>query len=127
MVKHKRWSDKQKADSNKNNIQEIEDESASPKTEYSIKSIILSGTKYAYIIAAAALLSGIFTPITLGIDIFTVILGMLTLFLGLGGAVVILLSIKNQNTNSALFFGGIGMIFVSLIIIYEIAELSLFG
>ena len=126
MVKHKRWSDKEKSNSNENNIQETEEESISPKPELNIKSILLSGTKYAYIIVAAALLSGIFTPITLGIDLETVIIGMLTLFLGLGGGVVILLGIKTQKTNLALFFGGIGMIFISLIIIYEIAEFSLF-
>ena len=67
---------------------------SSEKTSLDLKSILLSGTKYAYIIGAVALLSGIFTPLTLGVEIEAVIFGMLSIFLGLAGGIVIFLGIK---------------------------------
>ena len=77
MVKHRRWSDKPKPES------DIEEKkTVIPEPPNDIKSIILSGTKYVYIVIVAALLSGIFTPLTLGIEIEDVIFGMLTIFLG---------------------------------------------
>ena len=91
------------------------------------KSWIKSGTKYIYIIAAAALLSGIFTPLTIGVEIQLVITGMCSIFLGLGGSVVIILGIKNQKFTTIMVCGGLGMMIVSLILIYEVAERSLFG
>ena len=45
-----------------------------------VKSLIKTGTKYAYIIVAAAFLSGIFTPFTLDLELNIVILGMLVIF-----------------------------------------------
>ena len=71
MVKHRRYSDKPKEDSNKKDgkIEFQEQETSSEKTSLDFKSLLLSGTKYAYIIGAVALLSGIFTPLTLGIEI----------------------------------------------------------
>ena len=54
----------------------IVEESNSIDKSLSIKSLIKSGTKYAYIIAAAAFLAGIFTPFTLGLELNSVILGM---------------------------------------------------
>ena len=53
------------------------------------KSWIKSGAKYVYIIAAAALLSGIFTPFTIDVEPQNVIFAMLILFIGVGGGVLI--------------------------------------
>jgi len=86
MAKHKRFSDKPKSDAptiDEENV--LEQETSIQKDPKDIKSIILSGTKYIYIIAAAALLSGIFTPLTIGTDLQDVILGMWSLFVGVGG------------------------------------------
>ena len=84
MAKHRRFSDKPKDDSiqhdEKTELQE--QEITSEKTSFDLKSLLLSGTKYAYIIAAVALLSGIFTPLTLGVEIEAVLFGMLSIFLG---------------------------------------------
>ena len=95
MVKHKRWSDKPKSDTppidEEKNV--VEQETSIEKESKDIKSLIISGTKYIYIVAAAALLSGIFTPLTIGEDWDQVIFGMLSIFLGLGGGVVIYLSL----------------------------------
>ena len=121
MVKHRRFSDKPKEDSNQKETEtELQEKNISAeKTPLDLKTILLSGTKYAYIIAAVALLSGIFTPITLGIEIENVIFGMLSIFLGLGGGIVIFLGIKYQKFTTIMVCGGLGMMFGSLLLIYE--------
>ena len=121
MVKHRRFSDKPKEDSTQNNekIEFQEQEISSEKTSLDFKSLLLSGTKYAYIIAAVALLCGIFTPLTMGVEIEDVIFGMLSIFLGLGGGIVIFLGIKRQKFTTIMVCGGLGMMFGSLLLIYE--------
>ena len=121
MVKHRRYSDKPKEDSNQNETEtELQEKDISDeKTPLDLKTLLLSGTKYAYIIAAVALLSGIFTPLTLGIEIENVIFGMLSIFLGLGGGIVIFLGIKYQKFTTIMVCGGLVMMIGSLILIYE--------
>ena len=124
MVKHRRYSDKPKEDSTQKDekIEFQEQEISSEKTPLDLKTILLSGTKYAYIIAAVALLSGIFTPLTLNVEFEDVIFGMLSIFLGLAGGVVIFLGIKTQKFTTIMVCGGLGMIFGSLILIYELTN-----
>tara|TARA_Y100000996_G_C22185501_1_gene504698 strand:- start:302 stop:547 length:246 start_codon:yes stop_codon:yes gene_type:complete len=81
MVKHKRWSDKPKSESLENDIDfKKKQEIVSETPSRGIKSIVVSGIKYIYIVAAAALFSGIFTPLTLGVDVEEVFSGILTVF-----------------------------------------------
>tara|TARA_B100001750_G_C15207226_1_gene446466 strand:+ start:101 stop:490 length:390 start_codon:yes stop_codon:yes gene_type:complete len=128
MVKHNRWRDKSKSDfSEKENKTELTSkETTISKSSTNAKSIILSGTKYAYIVVAVALFSGIFTPLTLGIEIELVLSGMFTLFLGLGGGIMIFLGIKYQKFTTILICSGLGIMIVSLILILELAGRSLF-
>ena len=121
MVKHRRFSDKPKEDSNQKETEtELQEKNISAeKTPLDLKTILLSGTKYAYIIAAVALLSGIFTPLTLGIEIEDVVFGMLSIFLGLGGGIVIFLGIKYQKFTTIMVCGGLGMMIGSVLLIYE--------
>ena len=121
MVKHRRYSDKPKEDSIQKDekIEFQEQEISSEKTSLDFKSLLLSGTKYVYIVVAVALLSGIFTPLTLGIEIENVIFGMLSIFLGLGGGIVIFLGIKYQKFTIVMVCGGLGMMLGSLLLIYE--------
>ena len=119
MVKHRRFSDKPKEDSNQKETELQEKNISAEKTPLDSKTILLSGTKYAYIIAAVALLSGIFTPLTLGVEIEDVIFGMLSIFLGLGGGIVIFLGIKRQKFTTIMVCGGLGMMIGSLLLIYE--------
>ena len=128
MVKHRRYSDKQKEDSTQKaeKTEPQEQEIFSEKTPRDFKSLVLSGTKYAYIIGAVALLSGIFTPLTLGVEIEDVIFGMLSIFLGLAGGVVIFLGIKSQKLTTIMVSGGLGMMFGSLVLIFELSNKSLF-
>ena len=129
MVKHRRYSDKPKEYSNKKEgkIEFQEQETSSEKTSLDFKSLLLSGTKYAYIIGAVALLSGIFTPLTLGIEIEDVIFGMLSIFLGLGGGIVIFLGIKYQKFTTIMVCGGLAIMVASLFMIYEVIGKSLLG
>ena len=129
MVKHRRYSDKPKEDSTQKDekIESQEQEISSEKTSLDFKSLVLSGTKYVYIIGAVALLSGIFTPLTLGIEIENVIFGMLSIFLGLGGGIVIFLGIKRQKFTTIMVCGGLAIMVASLFMIYEVIGKSLLG
>ena len=127
MVKHRRFSDKPKEDSNQKETELQEKTISAEKTPLDLKTILLSGTKYAYIIAAVALLSGIFTPLTLGIEIENVIFGMISIFLGLGGGIVIFLGIKYQKFTTIMVCSGLGLMFGSLVLIYESTNHSLFN
>ena len=120
MAKHRRFSDKPNDDSIQNNEKtELQEQETNEKTSLDLKTILLSGTKYAYIIGAVALLSGIFTPLTLDVEIEEVVFGMLSIFLGLVGGIVIFLGIKTQKFTTIMVCGGLGMIFGSLILIYQ--------
>ena len=121
MVKHRRYSDKPKEDSIQNDekIESQEQEISSEKTSLDLKSLLLSGTKYVYIVGAVALLSGIFTPLTIGAEIENVLFGMLSIFLGLAGGIVIFLGIKNQKFTTVMVCAGLGMMIGSLLLIYE--------
>ena len=126
MVKHRRYSDKPTEDSNQKETELQEKDISAEKTPLDLKSLLLSGTKYAYIIGAVALLSGIFTPLTLGVEIEDVIFGMLSIFLGLAGGVVIFLGIKSQKLTTIMVSAGLGMMFGSLVLIFELSNKSLF-
>ena len=120
MAKHRRFSDKPNDDSIQNNEKtELQEQETNEKTSLDLKTILLSGTKYAYIIGAVALLSGIFTPLTLDVEIEEVMLGMVSIFLGLVGGIVIFLGIKIQKFTTIMVCGGLGMMFGSLILIYQ--------
>ena len=129
MVKHRRFSDKPKEDSNQKETETELQERDIPveKTTLDLKTLLLSGTKYAYIIAAVALLSGIFTPLTLGVEIEDVIIGMLIIFFGLGGGIMIFLGIKYQKLTTLMVCGGLGIMIASLFLIYELLDKSLLG
>ena len=127
MVKHRRYSDKPKEDSIQKDEKIESQEISSEKTSLDFKSLLLSGTKYVYIVAAVALLSGIFTPLTIGAEVENVLFGMLSAFLGLAGGIVIFLGIKYQKFITIMVSGGLGMMIASLFLMYEIIDKPLFG
>ncbi len=128
MAKHRRFSDTPEPDPvQKDEEPELIEQEIPPKEiPTNIKSTLLSGTKYAYIIAAVALLSGIFTPLTVGEEFEIVIFGMLSVFLGLGGGITIFLGVKNQKFTTLMICGGLGMMVASLILIHEMADRPFF-
>ena len=68
------------------------------------------------------LLSGIFTPLTLGVEIEDVIFGMLSIFLGLAGGIVIFLGIKYKKFTTIMVCGGLAMMFGSVVLIYQLTN-----
>ena len=126
MKKHRRSSNNPKPDpiddlSEQSTVDEIVPE----ETPRDLKSYINSISKYIYIIAAAALLSGVFTPLTINAEITTVVYGILTILLGLGGGILIYLGTKNKRFSSIMVIAGSAIMIVSVIIIYELADRSI--
>ena len=126
MKKHRRSSNNPKPDpiddlSEQSTVDEIVPE----ETPRDLKSYINSISKYIYIIAAAALLSGVFTPLTINAEITTVVYGVLTILLGLGGGILIYLGTKNKRFSSIMVIAGSAIMIVSVIIIYELAGRSI--
>ena len=100
----------------------IEEEPKDTTTKESpIKSWVTSGTKYAYVIVAASLMAGIFTPWTIGVESGLVLQGILILLLGLAGGVLIFKAIKRQNPSKIMSFVGLGLMITSLILVYQIS------
>ena len=132
--KKNRFFKKQDLDNNpeKSNEEPSEEKLASVITketnitkQVSAKSWITSGTKYAYIIAMAALLSGIFTPFTIGTEYGAVFSGILILLLGLSGGVLIFKGIKREKPSVILILSGLGLMIISLILIQTLGRTPL--
>ena len=128
LAKHKRFLKEQSKDSNLKEeeneiIQETKSQSQTPSD---LKSYVQSVSKYIYIIASAAFLSGIFTPLTINAEISTVVYGILTVLLGLGGGILIFLATKSQKLRSIMICAGLAMMVISLIIMLELADRSIF-
>ena len=101
----------------------ITEETNSTPNSSSLKSWTKSGTKYIYIIVAAALASGIFTPLVSdGINSEVVMVGILGLFIGVAGGVLIFKGINRQNTSPVLILIGLGLIIISLIVVLQVKE-----
>ena len=129
MVKHKRWSDNPKKKQPDPVIKEktkLIEEKPTQKETTNFKSYLQSGSKVVYIIAAAALLSGIFTPLTIDADHEIVAYGIFSIILGLGGGVAIYTGITIEKFRSVIICGGLGMLIGSLILIHELAGRSIF-
>ena len=86
------------------------------------KSWIKSGAKYVYIVAAAALLSGIFTPFTIGVEPQNVIFGILILFIGVCVGILIFKGVIAEKTSTILVCVGLSFITISLVLIFQIVS-----
>ena len=126
MKKRRRSSNNPKSDSIDDSPEQSTVDKIFPEeTPRDLKSYINSISKYIYIIAAAALLSGVFTPLTINAEITTVVYGILTILLGLGGGILIYLGTKNKRFSSIMVIAGSAIMIVSVIIIYELAGRSI--
>ena len=84
-------------------------------------SIALSSFKYVYLIVFFALLSGIFYPLITDTSFEPVISGILVLFLGLAGGVLLYKTTTVENKRGIFFGAGFGLIWFSLFMIFDIA------
>ena len=78
------------------------------------------GFTYVYLVAFFALLAGFFSPLISGESFGGVIFGILVLFVGLAGGVILYKSTKNENKRIMFFVGGFALIAISLLFIFQI-------
>ena len=79
--------------------------------------------RYVYLLAIFALLAGVFFPtITPGVSFDLVIQGTATLFLGLGGAILLFKAAASDKRRGIFIAVGFALIAISLVLIYQIQE-----
>jgi len=76
--------------------------------------------KYVYLVVFFALLAGFFHPLITGDSFASVIFGIIVLFVGLAGGVLLYKSATSEKKQVIYFGGGFGMIILSLIMIFQI-------
>jgi len=81
---------------------------------------ILTGSKYVYLVAFFALLSGLFYPLINNTSFDGVIIGVLILFVGLGGGVLLYKAATSENRRRIFLGGGFALIVISLYYIFQL-------
>ncbi len=84
-----------------------------------INSKAITGAKYIYLILFFALLSGFFHPIITGTAFDNVIFGVIVLFVGLAGAVLVYKAATSDNKRSIFLGAGFGLIALSFFYILQ--------
>ena len=85
-----------------------------------ISSKALTGAKYIYLIIFFALLAGFFHPIISGASPNNVIIGVLILFVGLAGGVLVYKASTSENRRGIYLGGGFGLIAISFAYILQL-------
>ena len=78
-----------------------------------LNSKTITGVKYIYLIFFFALLAGLFHPLITGAGSETVIIGVLILFVGLAGAILVYKAATSENRRRIFMVGGFGLIALS--------------
>jgi len=86
-----------------------------------LSSRVITGVKYIYLLFFFALLAGIFTPFIAGGSFDSVIIGVLVLFVGLAGAVLVYKAATSEKRRGIFLAGGFGLIAISFFYIISIA------
>ena len=81
---------------------------------------ILIGSKYIYLVAFFALLSGLFYPLITNKSYDGVIIGVLILFVGLGGGVLLYRAATSENRRGIFLGGGFVLMAISLYYIIQL-------
>jgi hypothetical protein len=81
---------------------------------------MLSGFKYIYLVAFFALLAGFFYPLITDTGFDIVIVGVLILFLGLAGGVLLYRAATYENKREIFLGGGFTLIVISLYYIFQL-------
>ncbi|MFB5647329.1 MAG: hypothetical protein ACE5RO_04215 [Candidatus Nitrosomaritimum yanchengensis] len=81
---------------------------------------IRTGFKYVYLVIFFALLSGFFHPLITGNSFDSVISGVVVLFVGLIGGILVYKSTSSEK-NRIIYFGvGFGLVAISLALIFQL-------
>ena len=86
----------------------------------------ISGIKYVYLLIFFGLLSGIFYPIIKDAPADSLFFGILILFLGLGGGILVYKGITSSEKQLTLTSIGLGIMIVSLFLISQIGNFPFF-
>ncbi len=81
---------------------------------------ILTGFKYVYLIAFFTLLAGFFHPLITNTSFDGVILGVLILFVGLAGGVLLYKAATSENKRAIFLGGGFALMSISLYYIFQL-------
>ncbi len=81
---------------------------------------MLTGFKYIYLIAFFTLLSGFFYPLINNTSIDGVIIGVLILFVGLAGGVLLYRAATSEKRRGIFLGGGFALMAVSLYYIFQL-------
>ncbi len=81
---------------------------------------ILIVSKYIYLVAFFALLSGLFYPLINNKSYDGVIIGVLILFVGLGGGVLLYRAATSENRRGIFLGGGFVLMAISLYYIFQL-------
>jgi len=81
---------------------------------------ILTGSKYVYLIAFFALLSGFFHPLITNTSFDIVVVGVMVLFVGLAGGILLYKSTISEKRRMIFLGGGFTLIAISLFYIFQI-------
>ena len=79
-----------------------------------------TGFKYAYLVIFFALLSGFFHPLITGSSFDSVIVGVIVLFVGLTGGVLLYKAATSEKRKWIFLGGGFGLISISLFYIFQL-------
>ncbi len=85
-----------------------------------VTSTALTGFKYIYLVAFFALLSGFFHPLITNTSFDGVVIGVLILFVGLAGGVLLYKAATSENKRSIFLGGGFALISISLYYIFQL-------
>ena len=123
--KEVKLTEPEKISENVQHSQEIE-KHESTKT-FKPSTILAQIPRYAYLLAIFALLAGVFFPlITPGVSFDLVIQGTATLFLGLVGAILLFKAATLDKRRGIFIAVGFALITISLALIFQIQEQSIF-
>jgi len=96
------------------------------ENSFTVKRTIVSSLKYAYLVAFFALLSGIFYPILKDHTYDNLIVGILILFLGLGGGILVYKGTTYSKKPLILIPIGLVLIITSLFLVNSMTNFPFF-
>jgi len=81
---------------------------------------VITGFKYIYLVAFFALLAGLFYPLITNTSFVSVIIGVLILFVGLAGGVLLYRAATSENRRGIFLGGGFTLMVISLYYIFQL-------
>ncbi|MFB5631790.1 MAG: hypothetical protein ACE5Q9_00500 [Nitrosopumilus sp.] len=82
----------------------------------------LAGFKYVYLVAFFALLAGFFHPLITNTSFDSVVVGVLVLFVGLAGGVLLYKAATSEKRRGIFLGGGFALMAISLYYIFQLSR-----